>query len=82
MSFSVLDRNCYLTLAHYWQGGQAGGWDKTFSGEDMYNQVAVLKHALISVWWKLLPHPCPLLTRWAGQTVGLNLRPHDNRYLP
>ncbi len=30
MPLSVLDGNCYLTLAHYWQGGQAGGWDWTY----------------------------------------------------
>ncbi len=29
MPLTVLDVNCYLTFAHYWQGGQVGGWDRT-----------------------------------------------------
>ncbi len=52
------------------------------SGEDMYSLMAVSIHALVSAWWKFLPHPRPLLTRWAGRRVESNLRPHDNRNPP
>jgi hypothetical protein len=50
------------------------------SGEDMYSLKAVFIHALVSVRCELFPHPCPLLTRWAGWRVGSNLWPHDYRY--
>ncbi len=30
MPLSMIDGNCYLTLAHYWQDGQVGGWDQTY----------------------------------------------------
>ncbi len=29
MPLALIDENCCLTLAHYWQGGQVRGWDRT-----------------------------------------------------
>jgi hypothetical protein len=45
------------------------------SREDMYSLMAVLKHALVSAWCKLLPRHLPLLSRWAGRWVGSNSQP-------